>query len=73
MWQALAGDAANAVIKTATQLYMEKQRRQEEEKKRLRDLMVSGQQGMMEGAEQGRLSSEEAIKQMLSGYTGVLT
>lgn len=71
MW-ALAADGANAVLNVATQLYMAKKQREEEEKKRMRDLMVRGQQGMAQGAEEGKNSSQAALQQMLQGFTGAL-
>ena len=68
----LITDAAGAGLNVATQLYMAKKQRQEEEKKRLRDLMLRGQQGAMQGAEEGKMSAQTALKQMLQGFTGAL-
>lgn len=69
---ALATDAANAAMNVGVQLYMAKKQRQEAEKKRLQELLLTGQQGAMQGAEEGRKNAQTALQQMLQGFTGAL-
>lgn len=72
MWAALGVDAAQAVMQTAASLYAAKKKREEEEKMRREKAILEGQQRQSEGAANWAGNSQNAIDNMISGFSSIL-